>query len=121
MRIWCRPARWTNEAEVIPGGVSISLAEGPERSGLLGVRPRRGEPDNPTAMTMRIHITEPELLPDLVERLLRSRCVAHIVGERSCAVIHVDAEDAEEAWREVEFFVHAWRAEHPGLAALLSR
>jgi hypothetical protein len=71
-------------------------------------------------MTMRVHITEPELLPDLVERLLRSRCIAYIVGERSCAIVHVEAEDAEEARREVEFFVQAWRAEHPGLAALLT-
>jgi arginine repressor len=72
-------------------------------------------------MTMRVRITEPSLLPDLVDRLLRSGCVAHVVGDDSCIVVHVHARDAEEAWREMAFFVRAWHAQHPDLGALLTR
>ncbi|HYT52449.1 MAG TPA: hypothetical protein VEL10_09630 [Gaiellaceae bacterium] len=72
-------------------------------------------------MTLRVRITEPSLLPDLVDLLLRSGCVAHVVGDDSCIVVHVQARDAEEAWCEVAFFVRAWHAQHPDLGAVLTR
>jgi len=72
-------------------------------------------------MTMRVRITEPALLPDLVDLLLRSGCVAHVVGDDSCIVVHVHARDAEEAWSEVLFFVRAWRARYSDLSAVVTR
>lgn len=70
---------------------------------------------------MRVRITEPALLPGLIDLLLQSGCVAHAVGDDSCVVVHVHARDAEEAWRELAFFVRAWRTRHPDLAAVLTR
>jgi hypothetical protein len=72
-------------------------------------------------MTMRVRITESALLPDLVDLLLRNGCVALAVGDGSCLVVHVYAGDAEEAWRELAFFVRAWRSQHPDLGAVLTR
>jgi hypothetical protein len=71
-------------------------------------------------MSMRVRLTEPTLLADLVALFLRNGCVAH-VEEDSCVVVHVDARDAEEAWREVAFFVRAWHTQHPELGAVLTR
>jgi hypothetical protein len=70
---------------------------------------------------MRVRLTEPTLLADLVTLFLRNGCVAHAVGDDSCVVVHVHARDAEEAWREVAFFVRAWHMQHPDLAAVLTR
>jgi hypothetical protein len=72
-------------------------------------------------MTMHVRITESALLPDLVDLLLRNGCLVHVVGADSCVVAHVQAGDAEEAWRELRFFVRAWRTQHPGLRAILTR
>ena len=69
---------------------------------------------------MRVRITEAALLRDLIGLLLRSGCVAHAVGEDSCVVVHVHACDADEAWREVAFFIRAWRAQHPDVDAELT-
>ena len=70
---------------------------------------------------MRVRLTEPNLLADLVDALSRSGCVARLVGDDSCVVVHVHARDADEAWREVAFFVRAWRTQHPELGAALTR
>ena len=70
---------------------------------------------------MIVRITESTLLADLVDLLLRNGCVAHAVGDDSCVVVHVNASDADEAWREVTFFVGAWRTQHPNLGAVLTR
>ena len=72
-------------------------------------------------MTMRVRLTEPALLAELVALLLQNGCVAQAIGDDSCIVVHVDAGDADEAWREVSFFVRAWRTQHPELDAVLTR
>jgi len=72
-------------------------------------------------MTMRVRLTEPTLLPDLVDLFLRNGCVAYAVGDDSCVVVHVHARDAEEAWREVTFFVRAWHTQHPELGTQMTR
>jgi hypothetical protein len=70
-------------------------------------------------MTMHVRISHPALLPDLVGSLLRSGCVAATLGDDSCAVVHVHALDAEEARREVTFFLGAWRLGHAGVRAVV--
>ena len=72
-------------------------------------------------MPMRVRLSEPGLLRDLVAGFLRNGCVAHELDDRSCAVVHVNALDAQEAWVEVEFYVRAWQTRHPGVAAVLTR
>jgi hypothetical protein len=72
-------------------------------------------------MSMRVRLTKPALLGELVALLLQNGCVAQAVGDDSCVVVHVHAGDADEAWREVAFFVRAWRTRHPELGAVLTR
>jgi len=70
-------------------------------------------------MTMLVRISEPALLPGLVDLLLRSGCIAHAVGRGACAVIHVRARDGAEAERELAFFLRAWQLGHPDVSAVL--
>ena len=63
-------------------------------------------------MTMQVRVSDQTLLPELVESLLRNDCVAHAVGPDSCAVVHVRARDAQEAWVEVGFYLRAWELRH---------
>lgn len=72
-------------------------------------------------MPLEVRLNEPAQLPDLVDSLLRNNCIAHSVTDDSCVVIHVHASDAEEAWRELTFFVRAWQLGRPGVAAVLTR
>jgi hypothetical protein len=72
------------------------------------------------AMPMHVRISEPQLLPDLIEVLLRNGCIAQPLGHASCRVIHVDAHDPEEARHEVLFFIRAWRTDHPGVDAIVT-
>jgi hypothetical protein len=69
---------------------------------------------------MHVRISEPQLLPDLIEVLLRNGCVAQATGNASCSVMHVHAHDPDEAWREVVFFVRAWRTHHAGVDAVVT-
>ena len=70
---------------------------------------------------MRVRLTEPTLLAELIAVFLRNGCVAQAVGDDSCVVVHVHARNTDEAWREVAFFVRAWRTQHPDLGAVLTR
>jgi hypothetical protein len=71
-------------------------------------------------MPMEVRVSEPRLLPDLIDSFLRNDCVAHRVGDDACSVVHVHAVDAAEAWLEVSFFVGAWQTRHEGVTASLS-
>jgi hypothetical protein len=68
-------------------------------------------------MAMHVRISEPQLLPDLLDVFLRNGCVAQSLAEDSCIVVHVHAGNASEAWREVAFFLGAWQLDHPSVAA----
>ena len=70
---------------------------------------------------MRVRLTEPNLLADLVDILSRNGCVARLVDDDTCVVVHVHARDPEEAWRELAFFIRAWHTQHPELDAVLTR
>jgi hypothetical protein len=64
-------------------------------------------------MPMCVRISEPTLLPELMDSFLRNHCVAQRVDRDACVVVHVHATDAHEAWQEVGFFLRAWQALHP--------
>jgi hypothetical protein len=68
---------------------------------------------------MRIRLTEPRLVPDLVRSLLRNGCVVERNDDTTCTVVHVDAADATEAETELRFFLRAWSARHRGSNAVL--
>ena len=71
-------------------------------------------------MPLQVRLSEPAQLPDLVDSFLRNECVAYAVGDDSCVVIHVHAHHADEALREISFFVRAWQLGHPGVAAVIT-
>ena len=95
------------------------LGEGPKRTRRSSGRPAHRRADNRT-VPIEVRISEPRLLDELMSALLHNRCVTHQVRGDSFAVIYVDASDADEALRELKFFVDAWRLGHPGVSARLS-
>jgi hypothetical protein len=66
-----------------------------------------------TAMALRLRISEPVLLPALVESFLQHGCVAQRVAADSLVVVHVHAADPDEAAQELTFFLRAWQRRHP--------
>jgi hypothetical protein len=68
---------------------------------------------------MRVQVSEPRLLPQLVDSLLRSDCVATRVDDRTFEVLHADAHDEHEARVELLFFLRAWANGHPDVRAEL--
>ena len=70
---------------------------------------------------MLIELSAPELMPELAERLVRSDCFVQVVDDRRCLVIHVQAHDAQEARRELSFFLRTWSTLHPGVEVSLVR
>lgn len=71
-------------------------------------------------MALAVRISEPALLDELVAELIRNGCVAHAFGADSCRVVHMHAQDADEARVELGFFVRAWRLAHPSVTARLT-
>jgi hypothetical protein len=68
---------------------------------------------------MQVRISNPALLPDLVEFLGRASCVA--AHRRGCTL---EAElphtrGPEQARRELELYLAAWRGLHPGVVVEL--
>ena len=68
---------------------------------------------------MRIRISEPRLLPDLVESLARGDCLTVPVDEATCDVVYADASDDREARIELLFFLRAWALSHREVRAEL--
>jgi hypothetical protein len=69
-------------------------------------------------MAIYVRISEPTLLPALIESFLRNHCVAQRIDNDTCAVVHVHARDAREASQEVAFFLRAWQAQHPDVSVM---
>jgi hypothetical protein len=69
---------------------------------------------------LEVSISEPSLLGELMLALLRNGCVTRRLGRSSCLVVHIEATDAAEARRELDFFVAAWKLSHPGVSAATS-
>ena len=68
---------------------------------------------------MRVRISEPRLLPQLVESLTRGDCVTVRVDETTCEVMHREALDEREARLELTFFLRAWAGAHADVRAEL--
>lgn len=71
-------------------------------------------------MALSVRIGDPACLGDLVWALTHNGCVVQETSADSCLVIHVFAGQAEEARRELGFFVKAWQLSHPGVSALVT-
>jgi hypothetical protein len=67
------------------------------------------------ACGMRIRISDPELLDDLVESLRRANCPVQVTGPET---LEVDSPSplltAEQARKEIAFYLAVWQVRHPG-------
>lgn len=68
-------------------------------------------------MPLEVCISEPPLLDELIQTLLRHGCVAHRSGAATCRVVHVHATHAGEAELELGLFMRSWMLAHPGVSA----
>jgi hypothetical protein len=69
---------------------------------------------------LTVHVNRAELVEDLVGSFRRSGYTAKRTGPWTCAVVHEDALDEQEARVEVAFFLRAWGARHHRAQALLA-
>lgn len=70
---------------------------------------------------MRIRLTEPETMGDLVAYLRRCGCTAEIAGQNTVEVAPPERPRVENAYlrMELDAYLRVWRAMHPGIAAEL--
>lgn len=71
---------------------------------------------------MKLLITHPELVPDLVFALNKADCVATRIASDVVEVLvpwRLDGSDASHAATELLFFVRAWASNHPAFRATL--
>ena len=70
--------------------------------------------------TLTVHVSRAEFVEDLVGSFRRSGYTAERTGPWTCAVVHADALDEQEARVEVTFFLRAWGARNNRAQALLA-
>jgi hypothetical protein len=68
---------------------------------------------------MRVHVSDPRAVPDLLASLLRGACVATRIDRNICEVVHLHATDESEAKIELHFFLRAWQCRYYGVEAVL--
>lgn len=69
---------------------------------------------------MKVKLSSAELLPSLVEDLGAARCLVRQLDPTSCRVTVLDAEGPDEGLAQLSFFVSAWTASYPGVAATVT-
>jgi hypothetical protein len=62
---------------------------------------------------MRVQLSDPSYLQDLILALRHGDCLATPTGLDTLVVVHPWARDDEEARTELLFFLRAWQASHP--------
>jgi hypothetical protein len=72
------------------------------------------------SVPFRVHISDPQLVGELRERMADADCLVRDVTERGFVVVHRHAETAAEARRELSFFLRAWQARYPSVAVELT-
>ena len=79
----------------------------------------RGRPD--TTAAMRLHISDPDLLPELLAYLLeRPDCIAVQAGGETIAVSLLGSRQVRENVLELEERLEPWRAENVGVLVELA-
>ena len=68
---------------------------------------------------MRIRVSQPALVPDLVEFLGRAFCTTESVRGSVLEVVVPSAADGARARRELDLYVAAWRGLHPSVDATI--
>lgn len=87
----------------------------------VGTGTKRGEsPIIADCMALRVELNDEHLLTDLMGSLASNGCVTKRVTRTMWRVGYPLALDGHEAWLEIQFFIHAWQARHPGADAVLT-
>lgn len=68
---------------------------------------------------MRIRVSQPALVPDLVEFLGRAFCITESVRGAVLDVALPSAPDGVRARRELDLYLAAWRGLHPPVEATI--
>jgi hypothetical protein len=68
---------------------------------------------------MKIHVSNPALVDDLLEFLRRAECTATADEEGSIDVEVPAAYGEEQARMEIDLYLKAWQAAHPDVEAQL--
>ena len=76
--------------------------------------------DNPLQPVMKVRVSEPACLPELVGDLVEGGCVPATVDDETVEVAHPLARDAKEARIELAFFLRAWQSAHPHVEVTFS-
>ena len=66
---------------------------------------------------MRVRLSDPALLPELVAYLRAIECVVEQVGPDELTVMIPRAPSDEQAARELDIYLRAWQAMHPEVHA----
>ncbi len=66
---------------------------------------------------MIVEISDPSCAEDLIRFLRAARCEASPVDTRTITVDLYEAPNEEAARRELELYLAAWQASHPGVRA----
>ncbi len=69
---------------------------------------------------LTVHVNRAEFVEDLVSSFRRNGYTAKRTGPWTCAVVHADELDEQEARVEVTFFLRAWGARHNRAQASLA-
>jgi hypothetical protein len=70
---------------------------------------------------MRVHLSDPTLMDDLVAFLERASCIVSQEGADIVAAALPEAESDEQARLELQLYLLAWQALHPATEARLTR
>jgi hypothetical protein len=70
-------------------------------------------------MRMRIRISQPALVPDLVEFLGRASCTTESVRGSVVEVALPNVSDGVRARRDLDLYLAAWRGLHPPVVATI--
>ena len=68
---------------------------------------------------MKINVSNPELVDDLIEFLRRASCTVSVGEDGSIDVEVPEAYGAEQARMEIDLYLKAWQAAHPDVEAHL--
>jgi hypothetical protein len=72
-----------------------------------------------SAEIMRVRLSDPALLPDLLGYLRAAECVVEEVGPDELNVLVPRAPSDEQGRREVDIYLRAWQAMNPNARAAI--
>jgi hypothetical protein len=101
-------------------GDATGLAAGRGRLGRSGWEKPPRVDDNQWEMTLKLELSDEQLLGELIGALARHGCLVDRIAPNACRIVFPRSWTAREARLEIGLFVRAWQAHHPGVEAVLS-